>query len=95
MKKLSAALLLSMAVAALPVVQTPMAYADVCGNVNGPVGNVNGCLPPGAVGEGAGILGSIAVADGVDEWRQRAEGRPPCYTRAGVPYYTPGNEPCY
>ena len=77
-----------MAVVALPAVQTPVAYADVCGTAGGPIGEVNGCLPP------PGAIGSIVVADGIDEWRQRAEGRPPCYTAAGVPYYTPGNEPC-
>ena len=29
-----------------------------------------------------------------DEARQRWEGRPPCFTPAGVPYYTPGDMPC-
>jgi hypothetical protein len=24
-----------------------------------------------------------------------AAGRPPCYTPQGVPYYTPGDAPCY
>ncbi len=91
MKKLAAALLLGMGVAALPAGLTPVAHSEVCGNAGGPYVDVNGCLPPG---EGAGIVGSIVVADGIDEWRQRAEGRPPCFTPAGVPYYTPGNEPC-
>ena len=45
--------------------------------------------------EGAAIAGSVVVADAVDEARQRAQGRPPCYTREGVPYYTPGDAPCY
>jgi len=87
MKKLSAGLLLGMAIAALPVAHTPVAHADVCG----PNGQPVGCIPP----VGSGVVGSVVVADAVDEWRQRAEGRPPCFTAAGVPYYTPGNEPCY
>lgn len=91
MKKLSAALLLGMAAIVVSAAPTPVVHAEVCGNADGPYVGVNGCLPPGAV---PGLLGSIAVADAVDEARQRAEGRPPCYTHAGVPYYTPGNEPC-
>lgn len=87
MKKLSVGLLLGMAVFALPVAHSPVASADICGPYGGPVG----CLPP----VGSGVVGSVVVADAVDEWRQRAEGRPPCFTAAGVPYYTPGNEPCY
>lgn len=91
MKKLSVGLLLGLAVAALPVAHASVAHADVCGNVGGPALEVNGCVPP----LGSGVVGSVVVADAVDEWRQRASGRPPCYTAAGVPYYTPGDEPCY
>ena len=29
-----------------------------------------------------------------DAVAQAASGRPPCYTPAGVPYYTPGDSPC-
>jgi len=39
-------------------------------------------------------VANVAAADEVDEARQRAEGLPPCYTREGVPYYTPGDAPC-
>jgi hypothetical protein len=95
MKKHSvAALLLTLAFAALPATLAPAAHADVCGDVGGPNVNVNGCLPPGAVQEGAAALGGIAVADAWDEARQRVEGRPPCYTPQGVPYYTLGDAPC-
>ena len=94
MRKPTAALLGALVLAGTPVVAAPSAQADVCGTAGGPNVNVNGCLPPGTVGEGVEILGSIAVADAVDEWRQRASGRPPCYTPQGVPYYTPGDAPC-
>lgn len=87
-------LLAALVLGALPIVGSPSAQAEVCGEAGGPNVNVNGCLPPGAVAEGASILGSIAVADAVDEWRQRAAGRPPCFTPQGVPYYTPGDAPC-
>lgn len=26
---------------------------------------------------------------------QVASGQPPCYTPQGVPYYSPGSDPCY
>lgn len=94
MKKVSATLFTALALTALPLALPGAASAEVCGTVGGQVVNVNGCIPPGAVANGAGIVGSIAVADAIDEWHQRASGRPPCYTAQGVPYYTPGNAPC-
>lgn len=36
-----------------------------------------------------------AVAEFDDAAAQAAAGRPPCLTPAGVPYYTPGDAPCY
>lgn len=90
MTKHASFLLAALAATALPLAVLPTAHADICG----PDVNANGCLPPGAVQEGAGILGSIAVADAADDWRQRMEGRPPCRTPEGVPYYTPGDSPC-
>lgn len=94
MKKVSATLFAALAMTALPLALPGAANADVCGSAGGADVNVNGCIPTGDVAEGAGILGSIAVADAVDEWHQRMSGRPPCYTAEGVPYYTPGNAPC-
>ena len=93
-KKHRAILLAALAAAALPMAVSPAAGAEVCGSATGPDVSANACVPPGAVQEGVGILGSIAVADAVDEWHQRIAGRPPCYTPEGVPYYTPGDSPC-
>ncbi len=93
--KTTRALLFAAAAAAaiLPVAGSPSAQADVCAVGEAP--GTNGCVSDAPiVGEGIGILGSIAVADAIDEWHQRAAGRPPCFTPEGVPYYTPGNSPC-
>ena len=90
MKKRTTVLLTGLAMTLLPMAAAPSAQA-VCGEVGGPYVNANGCLLPG---EGAAIAGSIVAADAWDEARQRWEGRPPCFTPAGVPYYTPGDMPC-
>lgn len=92
MKKPFAALLAAVAMAALPVAvtpATPTAHADACTAADVTAGGA--VCPPGVT---PADVGSIAVADGADEERQRAEGLPPCYTSAGVPYYTPGDSPC-
>ncbi len=97
MKKPSAAVLGALILASLPIAVAPSASADVCGNADGPNVNVEGCVPlppPVAVAEGATVLGSVAVADAIDEWHQRLRGQPPCFTPQGVPYYTPGDMPC-
>lgn len=94
MNKHSAALLGALILASLPVAVAPSAAAEVCGSAGGPYTNVEGCLPPGTLAEGATVLGSVAVADAVDEWHQRLRGQPPCFTPQGVPYYTPGDMPC-
>lgn len=99
MKKFSGALLGALILASLPIAglsiaAAPSAAAEVCGSAGGPNVNVEGCIPPGTIAEGATVLGSVAVADAVDEWHQRLRGQPPCFTPAGVPYYTPGNMPC-
>jgi hypothetical protein len=41
----------------------------------------------------AALLSAIATDD--DAAAQAASGQPPCYTPQGVPYYTPGLDPCY
>ena len=82
-KKFSVALLATAAAAALQMGIAPSAHADICADEGFSYIHPASC--PGA---------SIVAADALDEARQRAEGRPPCYTREGVPYYTPGDAPC-
>jgi hypothetical protein len=78
------------------VAGTGPAHADVCGYAGGPVGGVNGCTEIGRDVEiGADVVGAAIVADAADAAAQAAAGRPPCYTRDGVPYYTPGDAPCF
>lgn len=82
MKKFSVALLATVAAATLQMTIAAPAHANVC-PAEGPYINPATCP-----------VGSIAAADALDEARQRIDGRPPCYTREGVPYYTPGDAPC-
>jgi hypothetical protein len=90
MKKLAAALLSAMAMAAVPVAIAPGAQADVCGDVGGRHVSVGGCTNGAA---DMAVAGAVAGAD--DAAAQAASGQPPCYTPQGVPYYTPGSDPCY
>jgi len=93
MKKFSAALLAAMAVGAAPLFIAPAAQADVCGDVGGRHVSVGGCTDvAGDVAAGAVVAGAATADDAA--W-QAAAGRPPCFTPEGVPYYTPGDEPCY
>lgn len=92
MTKLAATLLtaLAMTVVALTVPMTVApAHADVCGDVGGRHVDVGGCTD---------IAGDVAVGTAVaaddDAAAQAAAGQPPCYTPAGVPFYTPGSDPC-
>ena len=87
MKKYSAALLAAVALAVPPVI-APAAHADTC---EGP-----GCVDLGPLVEvGNDVeVGAAVFADAADAVAQAASGRPPCYTPAGVPYYTPGDSPC-
>jgi hypothetical protein len=89
MKKLAAALLTAMAMAAVPAALAPVAHADVCGAVGGRHVDVGGCTHVGA-----DIAVGAAVADDNEAAAQAAAGQPPCYTPAGVPYYTPDGAPC-
>ncbi|HNF05234.1 MAG: hypothetical protein H6522_05650 [Mycolicibacterium sp.] len=87
-----AALLTALATAVLPVAlgiaSAPAAHADTC---EGP-----GCVDLGPLVEvGNDVeVGAAVFADAADAVAQAASGRPPCYTPAGVPYYTPGDSPC-
>ena len=79
MKKLAAALLIAMALAAAPVVVAPAAHADACVAVHGRHVAAGGCT------DGAGrpiLLVPVYV------------GQVPCYTPDGQPYYTPAGDPC-
>lgn len=83
-KKLALAFLVTATASALQLGVAPSANANICpAGENGTPVNLAECP-----------IGSIAAADALDEARQRWQGRPPCYTREGVPYYTPGDAPC-
>lgn len=90
MKKTAAAVLFLLACAAVPAVSTPpAAHADVCGSVGGRHVSAGGCTN---VAGDAAVAAAVAAPE--DAAAQAAAGRPPCYTPAGVPYYTPGDLPC-
>ena len=93
MKKFSAALLAALAVGAAPLFVAPAAQADVCGDVGGRHVSVGGCTNVAGDVAGAAVVAGAATAD--DAAAQAASGQPPCYTAQGVPYYTPGDAPCY
>jgi hypothetical protein len=90
--KLAATLLTALAMTVVPLT-VPMAvapaHADVCGDVGGRHVDVGGCT---------NIAGDVAVGTAVaaddDAAAQAAAGQPPCYTATGVPFYTPGSDPC-
>jgi len=98
MNKLAAGLLAALALVAAPVAIAPGAQADVCGDVGGRHVDVGGCTP-GLAGDAAtdAAVADVAGADyaGGSVEEQAATGQPPCYTPEGVPYYTPGADPCY
>ncbi|MHA7661714.1 hypothetical protein [Mycolicibacterium sp. HS_4_1] len=89
MKKSAAAVLFLLASAAVPAVSTPVTHADVCANVGGRHVSAGGCTN---VAGDAAVAAAVAAPE--DAAAQAAAGRPPCYTPAGVPYYTPGDLPC-
>ena len=93
MKKLAATLLTAAAMAvmpaAIPLALAPGAHADVCGDVGGRHVDVGGCT--NVVGD---VAAGVAVAGDDEAAAQAASGQPPCYTAAGVPFYTPGSDPC-
>lgn len=90
MKKLATVLLTTIAMAVVPQALAPVAHADVCGDVGGRHVDVGGCAHPGE-----DIAVGVALANDDDAAAQAASGQPPCYTPAGVPYYTPGSDPCF
>jgi hypothetical protein len=80
---------LAAAPAAIATIQTPaVSRADVCADAGGRHVDVGGCT------DVAGRAAGVAVAGDDEAAAQAAAGRPPCFTPAGVPYYTPGDAPC-
>jgi hypothetical protein len=101
MSKKSAAILLSMAaLSAIPAAIAPVAHGDVCGDFGGRRVTVGGCTP--------GIAGDAVDAAVAGDWVRYGfpqsyayslvpsfPGEAPCISPTGLPYYTPGAEPCY
>ena len=109
MIKFSAAVLLSAAaLAAIPAAIAPVAQADVCGDIGGRHVTVGGCTP-GIAGDAVDAAVGVGVADAVaGDWVRYGfpatyayslvpsfPGEAPCISPTGLPYYTPGAEPCY
>lgn len=93
MMRHATAVLLFLAAFTAPVGISPTAHADVCGNVGGRHVSAGGCTDIARDATvGAAVAGAAAAPE--DAAAQAAAGRPPCYTAAGVPYYTPGDMPC-
>lgn len=104
--KMTLTLLTAVAAAVLPIAAAPAAQAEICGDVGGRHVSVGGCTPGiGGVADaavaGAAVAG-VAAADRygfaepypINEW-PAFPGEAPCISPAGIPYYTPGNAPCY
>ena len=86
MKKLTAALLTTTAMAVVPVAVAPVADAEVC------VGARVRHMVAGGCSHIAGdVLTGAAIAAATVPY---IPGEVPCYTVAGVPYYTPPGDPC-
>ena len=107
MSKRTAAILLSLAaLSAVPAAIAPVAQADVCGDVGGRHVSVGGCTNIAGDAADAAVAGA-AVAT-ADDWARYGfpesyayslvpafPGEAPCISPTGLPYYTPGAEPCY
>ena len=104
--KFAATLLTAAALAAIPAAVTPVAQADVCGDVGGPYVRVGGCTDVARDVAVPVIAGADVVA--ADEWARYGfpvdypyslvpafPGEAPCISPTGLPYYTPGIAPCY
>ncbi len=75
---------------AVTTIDTPaISHADVCAGAGGRHVDVGGCTN---IARDATV--GVALANDDDAAAQAAAGQPPCYTPAGVPYYTPGDAPC-
>lgn len=106
-KKMTATLIGALALASVPAMIAPIAQADVCGEVGGRHVSVGGCTP-GIIGGVADAAVAGAAVAGAADWARYGfdqaypfsmvpafPGEQPCISPAGLPYYTPGNAPCY
>lgn len=109
MSKKSVAILFSLAaLSSVPAVIAPVAQADVCGEVGGRHVAVGGCTP-GIAGDAVDAAVAAGTVDAVaNDWARYGfpdtyayslvpsfPGEAPCISPTGLPYYTPGAEPCY
>lgn len=107
---LTATFLTALAAVAVPTAIAPAASADICGDVGGRHVNVGGCTPgiAGAAVDAAVAGAAVAGVAGLDRYGFPGDysnyavsevpsfpGEMPCMSPAGIPYYTPGNAPCY
>lgn len=105
-KKTTATLIGALALASLPALIAPVAQADVCGDVGGRHVSVGGCTDVARDVAAPFVAGAAVV--GVDDWARYGfdqaypfalvpgfPGEAPCISPAGLPYYTPGDAPCY
>jgi hypothetical protein len=75
--------------AGIALAGAPTSGADVCADAGGRHVSVGGCT-----NVAADVATGAAIANQDDAAAQAAAGQPPCYTPSGVPYYTPGSDPC-
>ena len=109
MSKKFATILLSLtALSAVPAAIAPMAQADVCGAVGGRHVDIGGCTP-GIAGDAVDTAVAAGTADAVaNDWARYGfpesyayslvpsfPGEAPCISPTGLPYYTPGDAPCF
>jgi hypothetical protein len=99
-KKIAVVLLSAAALSAIPAAISPLAQADVCGDIGGRHVTVGACTP--------GIAGDAVDAAVAGDWVRYGlpetyafslvpafPGEQPCISPAGLPYYTPGDAPCW
>ncbi|MCI4674151.1 hypothetical protein [Candidatus Mycolicibacterium alkanivorans] len=109
MSKKTAAILLSLAaLSAIPAAIAPVAQADVCGDFGGRHVAIGGCTP-GFADDAVDAAVAAGAADAVaNDWARYGfpasyayalvpsfPGEAPCISPTGLPYYTPGDAPCY
>jgi hypothetical protein len=104
--KFAATILTAAALAAVPTAIAPAAQADVCGDVGGRFVSVGGCTDIARDIAVPAAAGAAVVA--ADDWARDGfpqaypyalvpafPGEAPCISPTGLPYYTPGDAPCY